>query len=85
MFRQHLLDRITVEKGKFGGKPCIRGMRIRVIDVIGWLAAGMTRQEILSDFPMLEEDDIYAACEYVTYVLAEFKPETVLNPVASNR
>ena len=78
MFRQNLLDRITVEKDKVGGKPCIRGMRIRVIDIIGWLAAGMSKEEILTDFPGLEEDDIYAACEYVTYILAEFKPENVL-------
>ncbi len=82
MYRQHLLDRITVEKGKYGGKPCIRGLRIRVIDVIGSLAAGMTTQEILTDFPYLEEDDIYAACEYVTYVLSDFKPETVLETVS---
>lgn len=51
-------------------------MRIRVIDVIGWLAAGMSIKEILSDFPMIEEDDIYAACEYVTFVLSDFKPQT---------
>ena len=82
MYRQDLLDRITVDKDKCAGKPCIRGMRIRVIDVIGWLAAGMTIQEILADFPVLEEEDIFAACEYVTYVLAGFKPETVLDTVS---
>jgi uncharacterized protein (DUF433 family) len=81
MYRQHLLERITIEEDVFGGKPCIRGLRIRVIDVLGWLAAGMTREEILSDYPMLEEDDIFAACEYVTYVLANFKPHTITETV----
>ena len=82
MYRQNLLDRITVEKGKVGGKPCIRGLRIRVIDIVGWLAAGMSKEEILNDFPLLEEDDIYAACEYVTYILADFKPENVLETIS---
>ena len=55
---------ITVEPGKCGGKPCIRGMRIRVIDVLGMLAAGMTNEEILADFPSLTKDDIRASIEY---------------------
>ncbi|HEX5316483.1 MAG TPA: DUF433 domain-containing protein, partial [Candidatus Kapabacteria bacterium] len=44
---------ITIEPGKRGGRPCIRGMRIAVSDVLGWLAAGMSHQEILTDFPEL--------------------------------
>jgi len=52
---------ITIEPGKRGGKPCIRGMRITVSDILGWLAAGMTVQEILADFDELTETDIYAA------------------------
>ncbi|MFP4090876.1 MAG: DUF433 domain-containing protein [Cyclobacteriaceae bacterium] len=52
---------ITIEPGKRGGKPCIRGMRITVGDILGWLAAGMSIPEILEDFPELEEKDIYAA------------------------
>jgi len=55
-----LLSRITSEPGKFGGKPCIRGMRIRVIDVLELLASGMTQQEILNEHPDLEADDIKA-------------------------
>jgi len=52
---------ITIEPGKRGGKPCIRGMRIIVNDIPGWLAFGMTIQEILTDFDELVEEDIYAA------------------------
>jgi uncharacterized protein (DUF433 family) len=55
---------ITIEPGKRGGKPCIRGMRITVNDILGWLASGMTIQEILADFEELVEDDIYAALSY---------------------
>jgi uncharacterized protein (DUF433 family) len=55
-----LLARITLEPGKRGGKPCIRGMRITVYDVLGWLAAGMSTDEILADYPELEADDILA-------------------------
>jgi len=53
-------DRITIEPGKRSGKPCIRGMRITVGDVLGYLAAGMTEEEILNDFPELEHEDILA-------------------------
>ncbi|MCA1667941.1 MAG: DUF433 domain-containing protein [Thermomicrobia bacterium] len=55
---------ITIEPGKRGGKPCIRGMRITVYDVLSYLAAGMTNQEILADFPYLTEDDIRACLSY---------------------
>lgn len=55
---------ITIEPGKRGGKPCIRGMRITVSDILGWLASGMTNAEILEDFDELNEDDIYAALSY---------------------
>lgn len=55
---------ITIEPGKRGGKPCIRNMRITVGDILGWLAAGMSVQEIIDDFPELEESDIYAALHY---------------------
>jgi uncharacterized protein (DUF433 family) len=55
---------ITIEPGKRGGKPCIRGMRITVNDILGWLASGMTIQEILSDYDELKEDDIYATLSY---------------------
>ncbi len=51
---------ITIEAGKRGGKPCIRGMRITVYDVLEYLASGMTEQEILQDFPYLTKEDILA-------------------------
>jgi len=57
-------ERITIEPGKRGGKPCIRGMRITVYDVLEWLAAGETWESILKDFPELTEEDIRAALEY---------------------
>ncbi len=55
---------ITIEAGKRGGKPCIRGMRITVGDILGWLASGMTIQDIIADFDELTEEDIYAALSY---------------------
>lgn len=57
-------DRITIEPGKRGGKPCIRGMRITVYDILSYLASGMTYDEILSDFPYLTKEDILASLEY---------------------
>lgn len=55
---------ITIEPGKRGGKPCIRGMRITVYDVLSYLAAGMTYQEVLEDFPYLTQEDILACLSY---------------------
>lgn len=55
---------ITIELGKRGGRPCIRGMRITVYDVLSYLAAGMTPQEILADFPYLTDEDIRACLGY---------------------
>jgi uncharacterized protein (DUF433 family) len=57
-------DIITLEAGKRSGKPCIRGLRITVYDVLSYLAAGMTIDEILSDFPDLTRDDILACLSY---------------------
>ncbi len=56
---------ITLEPGKRSGKPCIRGMRITVYDILSYLAAGMTREEILDDFPSLTNNDILACLSYV--------------------
>jgi len=56
----NLLDRITVESGKRSGKPCIRGLRVTVSDVLEYLASGMTEAEILADFPELTSEDIRA-------------------------
>lgn len=55
---------ITLKPGKRGGKPCIRGMRITVQDILGWLASGMTITEILGEYDELTENDIYAALSY---------------------
>lgn len=57
-------DIITIEPGKRGGKPCIRGMRITVYDVLDYLASGMTNAEILVDFPYLTENDIRACLAF---------------------
>jgi uncharacterized protein (DUF433 family) len=57
-------DIITIEPGKRGGKPCIRGMRITVYDVLGYLAAGMSKEEVLKDFPYLTAEDIQACLQY---------------------
>lgn len=58
------LDRITVSPDVCGGRPSIRGLRIRVKDVLGLLAAGATREEILTDYPYLEAEDIAAVLEF---------------------
>lgn len=57
-------DRITIEPGKRGGKPCIRGLRITVYDVLEYLAGGMSEEQILADFPDLEREDIRACLEF---------------------
>jgi len=55
---------ITIEAGKRGGKPCIRGMRITVYDILSWLASGMSKDEIIEDYPELQADDIFAALSF---------------------
>jgi uncharacterized protein (DUF433 family) len=55
---------ITIEPGKRGGKPCIRGMRITVYDILEYLASGMTQPEILEDFPYLTREDILACLSF---------------------
>ena len=57
-------DRITIEPGKRGGKPCIRSLRITVYDVLGWLASGMSQDDILRDYPDLCAEDIKACLEF---------------------
>lgn len=59
-----LLERITIEPGKCGGRPCIRGMRIRVSDILEMLGQGVSPDEILSDFPDLEREDILACLQF---------------------
>jgi uncharacterized protein (DUF433 family) len=57
-------QRITIEAGKRGGRPCVRGLRITVYDVLGWLAAGMSEADILLDYPELELEDIRACLAF---------------------
>ncbi len=57
-------NRITIEPGKRSGQPCIRGLRISVWDVLGWLASGVTEEQILADYPELEKDDFRAVYDY---------------------
>ena len=58
------LERITIEPGKCGGQPCIRGQRMRVTDILELLSAGASFEEILEDYPFLEREDLFAALEY---------------------
>jgi uncharacterized protein (DUF433 family) len=58
------IHRVTVDPNQCGGRPCIRGLRIRVKDVLDLMATGASREEILRDYPMLEAEDITAALEY---------------------
>lgn len=64
-------NRITHDPAVMGGKPCIRGMRVTVGTVLGLLAAGHTREEILNGYPYLEADDIRAALEYAAWRVEE--------------
>jgi uncharacterized protein (DUF433 family) len=59
-----LEGRITVEPGKMGGRPCIRGHRFTVYDLMGYLAAGMTEDEVIQDFPFLEKENFKATYRY---------------------
>ena len=58
------IERITIEPGKCGGRPCIRGMRIRVRDILEMLGEGVPMDDILEDFPDLEREDILACLQY---------------------
>ncbi len=64
ILKTNLLERITIEPGKCDGRPCIRGLRMHVSDILGLLGSGASHQEILADYPFLEESDILAALEY---------------------
>jgi Uncharacterized conserved protein len=64
MSEEDIANIITIEPGKQGGKPCIRGMRITVYDVLEYLASGMSYEEILDDFPYLTQQDIWACLSF---------------------
>ncbi len=68
-------ERITIDPDMRGGKPCIRGMRITVYDVLGYLASGMSHDEILNDFPDLEEEDIRASLAFAADIERRFMAE----------
>lgn len=72
------IDRITIEPGKRSGKPCIRGLRITVDDVLSYLASGMTEAEILEDFPDLEQEDFLAVYAFA----ADRERRLVADPAA---
>ena len=61
-----LMERITVNPAQCGGRPCIRSMRIRVIDILDLLAAGLSTEQVLEDLPDLEPEDIQAALRYAS-------------------
>ena len=62
----YLSERITVDSQQCGGRPCIRGMRIRVTDILDLFAAGLTSRDILAEMPDLEEEDLKACLEYAS-------------------
>jgi uncharacterized protein (DUF433 family) len=64
MIMAELLDRITINPEQCGGRPCIRGMRIRVVDVLDLLAAGLSAEQVLEEMPDLVMDDLKAALQY---------------------
>ena len=68
-------ERITIDSDIRGGKPCIRGLRITVYDVLGYLASGMSHEEILDDFPDLEEEDIRASLAFAADIERRFMAE----------
>ncbi len=61
-----LMDRITVDPGQCGGRPCIRGMRIRVSDVLDLLANGLSAEGVVAEMPDLEVEDVYAALRFAS-------------------
>jgi uncharacterized protein (DUF433 family) len=71
-------DRITFDPEQCGGKPCIRGIRIRVTDVIGLLSRGLSHEQILQELPLLEPQDILACLEYAAQRLDH--PRLLVSP-----
>ncbi|MGH7455712.1 MAG: DUF433 domain-containing protein [bacterium] len=65
----NLMDRITVNPNQCGGRPCIRGMRIRVVDVLDLFAAGLSAEQILDEMPDLEREDLQACLQFARHRL----------------
>lgn len=78
--RHYHFDRITLDPEKCLGKPCIRGLRMPVESVLGYLASDMTVEEILKEWPELEREDIQQALEYAAWVMSERVLELVESP-----
>jgi uncharacterized protein (DUF433 family) len=74
-----LLQRISVDPATCGGRPCIRGLRIRVADVLHLLSAGASYEEVLADYPFLERQDILAAIEYAALQTEHIIPQSARN------
>lgn len=66
MVQQSILNRITVNPNQCGGKPCVRGMRIRVTDVLDLIANGLSIEQVLAEMPDLEKDDVTACLKYAS-------------------
>ena len=77
------LDRITLNPLVMGGRPCIRGMRITVRNVVGLLAAGHSVEEIIDELPELETEDIQAALTYASWSVSEIDMPMSLSPISS--
>ncbi len=75
-----MYDRITIRAEQMGGVPCIRGLRIPVATVVGMVADGMSRAEILEAYPDLEEQDIREALRYAAQAVRERELPLVMNP-----
>ena len=69
--RHYKFKRITLDPNKCFGKPCIRGLRIPVSSILSYLSSGMTIEEILKEWPELEQEDIYQALGYAAWVMEE--------------
>ena len=73
----YVADRITVNPKQCGGKPCIRGMRIRVIDILDLLANGLSVDDVLAEFPKLEREDVLAALCYAARLTRDHRAKSV--------
>lgn len=71
---KEIAPRITINPAKLGGTPCVRGRRLRVVNVLEMMAGGMTREQLLNDFPDLEEEDINACLKFATDQIAQSVP-----------
>ena len=76
--REKLLQRVWIDPARCGGKPCVRGTRLTVGDVLGYLASGMTEAELLAEFPQLTHEDVLACLAYAS----ERERRVIIDPAA---